>query len=300
MQNIHKRSYDYKNRFGKDYDQVISFLIKMLELNPQNAYVHWGRFAWMISRPLDDENLKSSFTIWECANKIVGLSFFELDTKYQFLIVDDAFKVHLPEMLEVLNQNPHQLDEMYLLIPEEDLSFQKCASNVGYIKSESFETVLEKHTFQHIDLPNVFGLEFVDMTNDWDFMAYNRVMWKGFDHEGEPDQTEEDILWRKTMLSSPDLDKRLVVALRNRQNEYVAHTGIWYKEKTEVAYVEPLVTIPEYRQKGLGKIVLEHALYKANQLGAKKAIVLSDQMFYIKCGFKLSMKARWWKKTWKI
>lgn len=75
--------------------------------------------------------------------------------------------------------------------------------------------------------------------------------------------------------------------------EYCAHCGIWYTHG-ETAYIEPVVTIPQYRKIGLAKAVVYEALARVKDLGAKRAIVLSDQEFYYKIGFEKSSSLCSW------
>lgn len=51
-------------------------------------------------------------------------------------------------------------------------------------------------------------------------------------------------------------------------------------------YVEPVCTIPQYRNKGIAKSVLTEAMKRAYDLGAKRAYVISDMEFYKRLGFK--------------
>jgi N-acetylglutamate synthase-like GNAT family acetyltransferase len=119
-------------------------------------------------------------------------------------------------------------------------------------------------------------------------------MWRGFDHDGEAPQDEEEILWRKTMLSSPHLEPEITIAVVAPNGNYVAHCGLWYKEGDHYAYVEPVVTDPEYRQIGLGKAVVYETLLRARKMGAQEAYVISSQKFYYNIGFKSYATETWW------
>ncbi|HCA04796.1 MAG TPA: GNAT family N-acetyltransferase, partial [Ruminococcaceae bacterium] len=67
--------------------------------------------------------------------------------------------------------------------------------------------------------------------------------------------------------------------------EYVSYCCLWYSDKTDYAYVEPVCTVPSCRGKGVAKAVIYEALNRAKSLGAKKAYVLSDMPFYKQLGF---------------
>lgn len=62
----------------------------------------------------------------------------------------------------------------------------------------------------------------------------------------------------------------------------------------DTAYVEPVATVPEHRKRGLAKTVVYEACSRAHALGAKRAIVLSDQAFYFRIGFTLSSEVYDW------
>ena len=71
----------------------------------------------------------------------------------------------------------------------------------------------------------------------------------------------------------------------NQSGENVAYCCLWYNEKTDYAYVEPVCTIPSYRGKGVAKALIYEALNRVKKLGAKQAYVISDMDFYKRLGF---------------
>ena len=60
---------------------------------------------------------------------------------------------------------------------------------------------------------------------------------------------------------------------------------LWFLERTDYAYVEPVCTVPAHRGKGLGRAMLHEAMNRARALGARRAYVISDQRFYERLGF---------------
>ena len=79
-------------------------------------------------------------------------------------------------------------------------------------------------------------------------------------------------------------------------NEYCAHCGLWYSTGDTTAYVEPVVTVPEHRNRGLAKAAVYEACARAKALGAKRAVVVSDLEFYLRIGFTLSSEVYNWTK----
>lgn len=87
-------------------------------------------------------------------------------------------------------------------------------------------------------------------------------------------------------------------AVADESGEFAAHCTCWYDPRTDYAYIEPVCTIPKYRTMGLGKAVVSEAVNRCCKLGAKRAIVLSDQVFYQKLGFApLEKYTFYWKKV---
>ena len=77
----------------------------------------------------------------------------------------------------------------------------------------------------------------------------------------------------------------------------VLNCCLWYSDKADYAYVEPVCTVPSYRGKGIAKAVIYEALNRARALGAKKAYVISDTKFYKKLGFEKEYRfSFYWKK----
>ena len=66
-----------------------------------------------------------------------------------------------------------------------------------------------------------------------------------------------------------------------------------YKNR-ERLYVEPVLTVHEHRRQGLAKAVIYEACARAKALGAKRAIVVSEQEFYFRIGFTLSSEVYDW------
>ena len=116
---------------------------------------------------------------------------------------------------------------------------------------------------------------------------YQLVIHRGFDNDGTPEKWDAELL--KRIPHANDALKTFAIANR----EYCAHCGLWYTTG-DTAYVEPVATVPEHRKRGLAKAVVYEACSRAHALGAKRAIVLSDQAFYFRIGFTLSSEVYDW------
>lgn len=134
-------------------------------------------------------------------------------------------------------------------------------------------------------LPDGYTMSPQDFAADpW---QYQLVIHRGFDNDGTPEKWDAELL--KRIPHANDALKTFAIANR----EYCAHCGLWYTTG-DTAYVEPVATVPEHRKHGLAKAVVYEACSRAHALGAKRAIVLSDQAFYSRIGFTLSSEVYDW------
>lgn len=126
---------------------------------------------------------------------------------------------------------------------------------------------------------------------DKDYNKLNRVIWRGFDHEGLPALVDET-----QVKFHPHYNPSLKVFIVAPDGEYAAHCGMWYDHDTKQAYVEPVVTVPEHRKRGIGKAVVYEAINRCSAMGARVAQVISNQQFYYSIGFQKSSAYTFWEK----
>lgn len=279
------RNYNNDERFGSDYYAVCDFLIRINQEKIIYPNFLWARWTWMISRPVDDEDQRNLIGLWKDNGKIVALATFELDFGEVFIIIDPDYHFLLSDIISYSEEYLSSDNKLNIFIPDNDRKSQRLALKRGYIPTQYREPIAVLDIYQDLDyiLPNNYRI--ISMADEWDFYKYNRVMWRGFDHDGEPDDKKEDIDFRKTMLSSPHIIPELIIAVQSPDGHYASHCGLWYKEGTDYAYVEPVVTDPDHRKRGLGKACVMEAVKRAGKMGAKEAIVCSSQQFYYNMGF---------------
>ena len=281
-------NYRDRTRFNGQYEVIQQFLLKNSDTG-YNEHFHWGRFEWMMNHTfLDVDELTSIAIVRNDKSQMVGLITY--DTYY-----DDRFY-------------------MIYSIPDKDL----LDTMIGYVMSRdenpcvkandgdrSLAERLQRYTFSQNENEDDHVLEF-DLTKNlnyelpagirisptdfvMDSWKYQMVIHKGFNNVGTPEKWNDEVL-----KPTPNYNPQLCVFALSTQ-EYCAHCGIWYKQG-RTAYIEPVVTIPEYRKKGLGKAVVYEAMNRAKKLGAKRAVVLSEQEFYYRIGFTDSSKFFSWKR----
>jgi len=159
-------------------------------------------------------------------------------------------------------------------------------SSYGFVKSDNTENVLELD-FENYDFDYLppQGIEIKSLNPENDLYKYHKVLWMGFNHDGDAPIDETTIAERKRMLSAPHMHSYLHIAAENKEGDYAAYCGCWYNPNTDYCYVEPVCTIPQFRKLGLGRAVLLEALKRCSSLGSKKAYVISNDHFYKSLGF---------------
>ena len=136
--------------------------------------------------------------------------------------------------------------------------------------------------FPTIRLPEGFRLK--SLAEDNDFAKTDRVLWRGFNHPGEP--PAGGIAGGKKMQSGPHFRKDLAIAVESSNDTFVAFGGLWFEAVNKFGYVEAVATDPDYQRMGLGTAAVLEGIRRCGELGATVAYVGSDQPFYLAMGFK--------------
>ena len=279
------RNYSPEPFFTDDYRKVREFLILINANKLRTPRMLWGAWEWAVTHGgRDNENLVK-MGLWEDGGKLVAVALYECPLGEAFLLADEVYSHLKPEIVAYVKDFMRKDDKIKLVLHDGDYEFQRAAVAQGFRPKKGIggNLVLDIDMLQSYSLPD--GFSFVSMANGWDWQQYHSVMWRGFNHEGEPICNEENIAMRKQMLSSPMINPELVVAVKSPDGNYVSHCGMWYRTGDFYCLVEPVVTIPEYRKMGLGKAVVLEAIRRCGELDAKQAVVGSNQQFYFNIGF---------------
>jgi predicted N-acetyltransferase YhbS len=139
------------------------------------------------------------------------------------------------------------------------------------------------------------GFRLLSLAEENDLEKINRVLWRGFNHPGEP--PAEEIAGRKKMQSTPNFRKDLTIVVEAPDGSFVSFCGTWYEPANRIAYVEPVAADPDYRRMGLGKAAVLDGIRRCAACGATTAYVGSDEPFYQALGFKRIYTSECWTKS---
>lgn len=283
---VQLRNYTSEPGFTKDFDMVRDFLIRINKDSIVNPGFIWGRWEWVFSLPYLDKSSLSKIGIWEDNGTIAAVATYEQDLGYAYFLVDNNYAYLKKEMLAYAEKSLCKNGAFKALIPDNDREFQKIALSHGLKPTQQKEnnSVLEiTQQNTHYVLPKGFTIR--SLVENCDLHKVNRVLWRGFNHEGEPPESAQAMEERRLSLAGPHINLDTFIVVVSPEGEYVSFCGTWYDKATDYALVEPVATDPLYRKMGLGKAAVLEAVKRCGKLGAKRAYVGSSQQFYYRIGF---------------
>ncbi|PKO05424.1 MAG: hypothetical protein CVU41_12390 [Chloroflexi bacterium HGW-Chloroflexi-3] len=228
-----------------------------------NADGNWLEPEWEYANfhPMLDQENMDRWRIWEVGDESVafahydwkmGEGFFEFHPDYRYLreeLLDYAEK----HLAGISSKDVRKYLTAY--VNDYDLPMLELVQNRGYVKEEAATRPLyrfEIHDpFPGIHLPE--GISLISLAEECDWEKVHRVMWRGFNHPGEPPGGEEELLSRQKMFDTPKARRDLRIAVKAPNGDFVAFCGMFYEENNQFAYVEPVATDPDYRRLGMGK-----------------------------------------------
>lgn len=288
-----------------DFERVGEFLIANYQ--PENQDGNWFQPTWeyMHSHPLLDEDSLHRIRLWETSGSIVAVVHFEWHLGEAFFQIHPDYSFLKPEMLDYAENHllgESESGERYLrvFVNDFDQEFEDEVKSRGYGLIEPYARPISvfpiPQPFPPVQLPNGFRLK--SLAEDNDLHKINRVLWRGFNHPGEP--PEEEIPGRLKMQSVPNFRKELKIVVEEPGGNFVSFCGMWYEPGNKIAYVEPVATDPDYRRIGLGKAAVLEGVRRCGEEGAMVAYVGSDLDFYLAIGFSKLYDSRCWVKHFPV
>lgn len=292
------RHYTNQPGFTEDFFKVRDFLMRIHEPGYADQNWLWARWEYMFSHPNLDETHLSRIGLWEDEDKVVALANYEDNLGAAYFSLDSVYSYLKTEMLEYATEYLSCVREdgtksLRAVIKDDDTEMREIAIKHDFTLTERRDPMSEFRVsgpFPDITLPEGFSV--VSLAEENDLYKIERVLWRGFNHPGEP--PSDYIPGRLKMQSGPSFRKDLTIAVRAPNGNFVSFCGMWYDRSTDYAYVEPVATDPDYRRMGLGKAAVLEGIRRCFAEGAEVAYVGSTQPFYLSIGFKPIFVGHWW------
>lgn len=273
-----------------DYGRVSRFLIE--HFLPGNRDGNWLQPEWeyMHTHPNLDEPSLTRIGVWEQDGNIVGVANYESTLGEAFFQVHPGHAGLRPSMLEYAEARlcetlPDGGRRLRVYVNDFDQDFTRLVGSRGYAVADDASRplsglIIPAH-LPRSDLPPGFRLK--SLADDNDLARVHRVLWRGFNHEGEP--PDEGLEGRRKMQSGPTFRKDLTMVVEAPSGDFASFCGLWFEAVNRFAYVEPVATDPAYRRMGLAQAALWEGLRRCAALGATEAFVGSEQPLYRTLGF---------------
>ena len=277
------------------YQQVCDFLIEINKGNNYHNNWNWARFEWMHEHSLTKKELLKYMGLWFDDDHLIGAALIDMYFGEAFVGVLENYRHVYHEILNFAFENLKDEEGLGVAFHDDNKEEIQEAIKQGFIKAEAEETdcVIELSKEFSISLPEGFSVETFDAEKNSQEIEW--LFWQGFDHGNDRKVFLKQ--YKESTGTRPHFNPYLCIVIKNKQGELVASASTWYDPRTDYAYVEPVCVIPECRKMGLGKAAVYTAINHARELGAKTAIVNSDQEFYKRLGFtKRNHYSFYWKK----
>lgn len=282
-----------------DFPAISDFLYTLYQ--PNNSDGNWFQPIWeyAYTHPWFDEEAVDRIGIWEDDGAIVGVAMYELRLGEAFFQIHPAYTHLQTEML--LHAEQHltgRTDEgrRYLkaYVNDFDTAFTQMVQSRGYELAPNSHRPMSQFViptpFPPIRLPAGFRLK--SLADENDLHKIDRVLWRGFNHPGEPPADGPE--GRKKMQSGPHFRKDLTIVVEAPTSAFVAFSGLWFEPVNKFGYVEPVATDPDYRRRGLGTAAVLEGIRRCGELGATVAYVGTDKPFYLAMGFQKLYTQQCW------
>lgn len=296
---INMRRYEHQS----DYERVHAFLTDTYQHGMKRDNWLPQRWEYMHYHPgLDRESLHR-IGVFEDDGLIVAVAHYEDKPGVAFFEVRAGYEYLKPDMLEyaesmLSSTTAEGMKQLVVVVNDFDHQLEEILSERGYIRdnepSEWESQYAIPEPFPAIELPEGFTLK--SLADEYDLAKVHRVMWRGFNHPGEP--PEHGIRWRKLKLSAPTLRPDLTIVTVAPNGDFSSLAGTWYDCTHRFAFVEPVATDPAYRRLGLGTAAVLEGTRRCKSLGATRAYVGSGQKFYEAIGFRKTFASYPWTKQW--
>lgn len=293
MKNITSRQFSMLADCGKIYQ----FMLDIYEKDNRNGvsapffeYAYSSFSYWM------DISYSYKNRIWEDNGEIVAFCFYECPITDIYFSLKPGYEELAPEMIEYADEHmQHNGQSIRLILLEGQEALMKAAMQKGYCK-EVEETQLQFQFDKVLDYPLPDGFYFVK-PEEYDMTKIGKCCWKGFDHEQREGEWNYQYNQNNYLLQvAPHATMELGVAIADENGEYACWAGMWWTPQNKLAYLEPLCTIPEYRNRGLAAAALSELYRKMKCLGATHMTGGTNE-FYKRIGYQEAVKWTYWRKS---
>lgn len=285
-------------RPAEDFQRVNRFLIRHYQ--PLNRDGNWLQPAWayMHSHPYLDRSALEKIGVWEADGEIAAVATYESVLGEAFFQVSPGSAHLKPALLEHAEARLAAPggEALHIFIPDFDAELTALAQARGYRRLPE-----EDRGMLHLRIPQPFppirlaaGFSLRGLVEENDLTKVDRVLWRGFNHPGEPPAGGEAD--RRQMQAAHGFRHDLNIVAVAPGGNYAAYAGLWHQAENGFAYVEPVATDPDFRRLGLASAAVLEGIRRCAAEGATDAYVGNDLPVYRSIGFESAWVLCCWAK----
>lgn len=284
--NITHRQY----RILSDHMAVYRFMTEVYERDWRNG-VPAPFMEYALCSDWMDKSFVHRNRIWFDGDRIVALVFYENPVTDVYFSLHPGYEFLAEEMIAYAeNEMPKKDGKQRLVIFGAQKALIEAAEKAGWRREFGYwEKVRGFAEPLEYALPSGYRFAAAPL----DAAKCSECCWKGFDHEAEEGPWDGDAEYAGALLTAPHSTAQLAVAIENKDGEYVCYAGMWWTPENNLAYMEPLCTVPEHRRKGLAAAAMSELYRRTRVLGATHMTGGGDP-FYDKVGFKPEIEWIFW------
>ncbi|MDF1596008.1 MAG: GNAT family N-acetyltransferase [Acidimicrobiia bacterium] len=285
-----------------DYDRVGRFLVDIYRPEVLRAWLQ-PRWEYMHFHPMSEGLPFDRCGLAEEGGRVIGFIHFEDNPAFNYLQIRPGHESVASELLDWADvhlggeSRSFGREVLGVFVDDSDPGLEELVVRRGF---ECSDRISEEHARLEIGvplpeapLPDGFRLQ--SLEDDNDLHKINRVLWRGFNHEGPPEK--EAVAGRELAQRAPSFRKDLTIVVSAPNGDYATFAGMWLVAANRVAYVEPVATDPTYRRLGLGRAAVVESIRRAAEDGAEVVWVGSGLHFYQSMGFAIRARSRLWVKS---
>jgi predicted N-acetyltransferase YhbS len=284
-----------------DFTRIYNFLVETYQ--PGEVLHNWLAPRWEYAHfhPSILELDLSRFGIAEEEGQIIGVVHFESNQAEVICQVRPGYEHIRTNLLNYTEEIDYRgmsrsrnKPFRVVFVYDHDTEFAREVAARGYEKWPDFGEVHSAYPLdKEVPAPTLpEGYKLQSLADENDFAKINQVLWRGFNHPGDP--PEKEIEGRKVGQQAPNFRKDLTIVAVAPNGNYVSYCGMYYVPENKVAYLEPLATDPDYRRMGMAKAAVLESMRRVQTLGAEICWVGSGQLFYTSIGFEIKFTIYPW------
>ena len=239
----------FKHYSNEDYETVCDFLIELNRKSRNHINWNWARFEWMMEHPEFDKSLMNSIGLWTDGEKVIGAAIYDMYFGEAFCGVLPEYEALYPEILDYAYRELRDDNGLGITICDESAWEIEAAKQADFSLAEQTETIMsiKLDNALSVQLPEHFCITELDPTKEP--YAFQWLLWQGFDHGTDKAVFEKDgDLIPEIPVFRKHFDPTLSIAAKSSDGEYVSYCCLWYSDKADYAYVEPVCTVPSYKR----------------------------------------------------